>query len=51
MVEKDMSMSSNNTDALKTEAACYSEPSKSTCNIQEDEFGVQVTVQRDKYLQ
>ena len=45
-----MSVSSNDTDNLKTEAARYSEPSKSTCDIQEDEFGVQVTVHRDKFL-
>jgi len=43
-------MSSNNTDNLKTEAAGYSEPSKSICNIQEDEFGVQVTMHPDKFL-
>jgi len=50
IVEKEMSVSSNDTDNLKTEAARYSEPSKSTCDIQEDEFGVQVTVHRDKFL-
>jgi len=33
---KEMSLSSNNTDTLKTEAACYPEPSESTSNIQED---------------
>jgi len=50
IVEKEMSESSNNTDNLKTEAARYSEPSKSTCNVQEDEFDVQVTMHRDKFL-